>query len=45
VSKIKKNKNQKSHLTAEEKKMGKMHIYILISMIFLGLAVALYQLQ
>lgn len=42
VSKLKKQKVAKSHLTAEERKMGKNHIYILIGLIVIGLCLGLY---
>jgi len=46
MSKLKKNKTvAKSHLSPEEKKMGKNHIYILIAMIVIGLAAGLYYMQ
>jgi hypothetical protein len=45
MSKLKKQKMVKSHLTADEKKLGKIHIYILVSMIVIGLAVGLYYMQ
>jgi hypothetical protein len=45
MSKLKSNKKQKSHLTAEEKKMGKTHVYILLGMIVIGIAIALYSMQ
>jgi hypothetical protein len=45
VSKQKKEKHHKSHLTPEDKKLGKVHIYLLISMIVVGLAVGLYNMQ
>jgi hypothetical protein len=35
-------KNKKSHLTEEDKKLGKMHIYMLVGMIIAGILVALY---
>lgn len=40
-----KNKNQKSKLTAEEKKLGRTDLYILIGMIVVGLALGLYFMQ
>lgn len=45
MSKLKKQKAVKSHLTPEEKKLGKTHIYILLGMIVIGLAVGLYYMQ
>lgn len=37
-----KHKAYKSHLAPEERKLGKQHIYILIGMIVIGIAVGLY---
>jgi hypothetical protein len=34
--------NHKSHLTAEEKKVGKSHLYILLGMVAFGAIVGLY---
>jgi hypothetical protein len=45
MSKFKNNKKQKSHLTAEQKQMGKTHVYILLGMIVIGIAFALYNMQ
>ena len=45
MSKLKKQKVVKSHLTPEEKKLGKNHVYILLSMIAIGLVIALYHMQ
>jgi hypothetical protein len=42
VTKAKALKNKKSHLTEEDKKLGKMHIYMLVGMIIAGILVALY---
>lgn len=33
------------HLTVEEKELGKKRIYIIIGMIIIGLAVAMYNMQ
>lgn len=41
----KKNKPLKSHLTADEKELGKKHVYMIIAMIVVGLAVAIYNMQ
>jgi hypothetical protein len=41
----KKNKPQKSHLTADEKKLGKNHVYLLIGMIIAGLIMAAYHMH
>ena len=41
----KKNKPQKSQLTAQERELGKKHIYVIIAMIVVGLAVAIYNMQ
>ncbi len=41
----KKIKPQKSHLTADQKEMGKKNVYLLIGMIVVGLAVAIYNMQ
>ena len=41
----KKNKVQKSHLTKGQKEMGKQNVYLLIGMIVVGLAIALYSMQ
>ncbi|MBP9682005.1 MAG: hypothetical protein KBD76_11415 [Bacteriovorax sp.] len=45
MSKVKKHKVLKSHLSAEEKQLGKMHIYVLIGIIVVGLAFGLYYMQ
>ncbi|MDO9184019.1 MAG: hypothetical protein Q7U04_16510 [Bacteriovorax sp.] len=45
MSKLKSNKHQKSHLTVEDKKLGKVHVYILIAMIAIGIAIALFNMQ
>ncbi|MBC7538764.1 MAG: hypothetical protein H7281_08085 [Bacteriovorax sp.] len=45
MSKLKSNKKLKSHLTIEEKKMGKTHVYILLGMIVIGIAIGLYRMQ
>lgn len=45
MSKLKNKKKVKSHLTPEERKMGKTDIYILIGMIVIGVAIAFYNLQ
>lgn len=45
MPKVKNNKKLKSHLTPEEKKMGKRHVYILLSMIVIGIAVGLYNMR
>ncbi len=37
-----KNKTHKTKLTSEEKKLGRTDLYILISMIVVGLALGLY---
>ena len=42
MTKAKALKNKKSHLTEEDKKLGKMHIYMLVGMIIAGILVALY---
>lgn len=39
------NKIQKTKLTSEQKKFGKTQIYILLGMIAVGLALALYNMQ
>lgn len=41
----KKNKPLKSHLTADEREVGKKHIYLIVGMIIVGLAVAIYNMQ
>ena len=41
----KKIKPQKSHLTVSEKELGKKHVYLIIGMIVVGLAVAIYNMQ
>lgn len=41
----KKNKPQKSHLSSIEKETGKKNVYLLIAMIVVGLAVAIYNMQ
>lgn len=33
------------HLTAEQKELGKKRIYIIIGMIIIGLALAIYKMQ
>lgn len=35
-------KHQKSHLTAEEKKLGKSHLYFLLGMIVIGGVIGIY---
>jgi len=45
MSKLKSNKKNLSHLTEEDKKIGKTHIYILLAMIVIGISVALYNVQ
>lgn len=45
MSKIKNNKKLKSHLTPEEKMLGKTHVYILLGMIVIGIAIALYNIN
>lgn len=45
MPKVKKHKVNKSHLTTEEKKLGKMHIYVLVGIIVVGLAFGLYHMQ
>jgi hypothetical protein len=37
-----KSKAMKSHLAPEDRKMGKQHIYILIGMIIVGIALGFY---
>ena len=34
-----------THLTAEEKELGKKRIYIILGMIVIGLAIAIYKIQ
>jgi hypothetical protein len=41
----KKNRPHKSHLTADEKELGKKHIYLILAMIVVGLSVAVYNMQ
>ena len=41
----KKIKPQKSTLTKDEKALGKTHVYIIIGMIVVGLALAVYNMQ
>lgn len=45
MGKLKANKPHKSKLTAEDRKLGKNHIYILVGMIVVGLVLALYNMQ
>ena len=45
MAKAKNKKAVKSHLTEEDKRIGKTHIYILIGMIIIGLAIGLYYMQ
>jgi hypothetical protein len=45
VSKLKNNKKVKSHLSVEDKKLGKTHVYILLGMIVIGIAIGLYRMQ
>lgn len=45
MSKLKAAKIHKSKLTSEQKSFGKTQIYILIGMIVVGLALALYNMQ
>ena len=45
MSKLKNHKKVKSHLTPEEKKIGKTHVYILLGMIVIGIAIGLYRMQ
>jgi len=40
-----KHKPHKSHLAPEDRKMGKQHIYILIGMIIVGIAMGLYHIS
>jgi hypothetical protein len=40
-----KHKVLKSHLAPEAKELGKQHIYILIGMIIIGIAIGLYNLN
>jgi hypothetical protein len=42
MTKAKALKHKKSHLTEEDKKLGKVHIYMLVGMIIVGILVALY---
>jgi HD-GYP domain-containing protein (c-di-GMP phosphodiesterase class II) len=42
VTKAKAIKNKKSHLSEEDKKIGKIHIYILVGMIIASIVIALY---
>jgi hypothetical protein len=42
VSKSKKGHASKSHLTAEEKKLGTSHLYLLVGMIVIGAVVGIY---
>ena len=42
MTKAKALKNKKSHLSEEDKKLGKVHIYMLVGMIIASIAVALY---
>lgn len=43
--KNKKNKGMKSHLSAEDKALGRQHIYLLIGIIVVGAAIGLYYMQ
>ncbi|MGZ3788838.1 MAG: hypothetical protein ACXVLQ_09960 [Bacteriovorax sp.] len=45
MSKLRNKKVEKSHLTAEQKEFGKTQIYVLVGMIVIGLAAALYYMQ
>jgi hypothetical protein len=45
VTKAKALKNKKSHLSEEDKKIGKIHIYILVGMIIASIVIALYLMQ
>ena len=45
MSKLKNKKKVSSHLTPEEKKLGKVHVYILLAMIAIGIAIGLYNMQ
>lgn len=45
MPKLKNNKKMKSHLTAEEKQMGKTSVYILLGMIVVGIVIGLYNMQ
>ena len=40
-----KHQAHKSHLRPEDRKMGKQHIYILIGMIIMGIAIGLYRIN
>ena len=40
-----KHKVLKSHLKPEEKKLGRLHIYVLIAMIVVSIAIALYHMN
>jgi hypothetical protein len=40
-----KHKVNKSHLPPEARKLGKQHIYILIGMIIVGIAIGLYRIN
>lgn len=45
MGKLKATKVQKTKLTAEDRKLGMGHIYILITMIVVGLALAMYNMR
>jgi hypothetical protein len=45
MGKLKTTKVHKTKLTAEDRKLGMGHIYILITMIVVGIALALYNMQ
>lgn len=40
-----KSKAMKSHLAPEDRKMGKQHVYILIAMIVVGIALGFYHIN
>ena len=40
-----KHKAHKSHLDPEAKKLGKQHVYILLGMIVIGIAIGLYHIN
>ena len=42
MTKAKALRNKKSHLSEEDKKLGKVHIYILVGMVIASIVVALY---
>ena len=45
MGKLKNKKIAKSHLTPEDRKIGKNHVYILVGMIIIGIVVGIYHIQ